>query len=49
MWLVLEEIAYHRGFVDAKHLRKRVIQDTPNSPYKDYLKSVLDDYWFNFD
>jgi glucose-1-phosphate thymidylyltransferase len=36
----LEEIAYHKGFVDATQL-ERVIQETPRSSYREYLERVL--------
>jgi len=36
----LEEIAYRMGFVDKKKM-KRVIEETPKSPYRDYLEKIL--------
>ena len=39
----LEEIGLRMGFVDTDHFRK-VIDDTPNSPYRDYLKVILKEY-----
>jgi len=39
----LEEIGLRMGFVDTDHFRK-VINDTPNSPYQDYLKIILKEY-----
>jgi glucose-1-phosphate thymidylyltransferase len=36
----LEEIAYHKGFIDAAEL-ERVVRDTPKSSYRDYLERVL--------
>lgn len=39
----LEEIALRMDFVDSVHFEK-VINDTPNSPYRDYLKVILKEY-----
>ncbi|MCK4623637.1 MAG: glucose-1-phosphate thymidylyltransferase RfbA [Desulfuromonadales bacterium] len=36
----LEEVAYRKGFIDADGLQK-VIEDTPQSSYRDYLEQVL--------
>ena len=36
----LEEIAFNQGFIDASGLR-RCIEETPRSPYRDYLEMVL--------
>ncbi|MBN1472854.1 MAG: glucose-1-phosphate thymidylyltransferase RfbA [Syntrophaceae bacterium] len=36
----LEEIAYRMGFVN-KNKMKRVIEETPKSPYRDYLEKIL--------
>ena len=38
----LEEIAYRKKFIDQKQLQK-VIEETPKSSYRDYLKMVLND------
>jgi glucose-1-phosphate thymidylyltransferase len=40
----LEEIAFHKGFIDVAGLEK-VIGETPKSSYRDYLQHVLhEDY-----
>jgi len=39
----LEEIGLRMGFVDTGHFRK-VINETPNSPYRDYLNVILKEY-----
>ena len=36
----LEEIAYHKGFMDKQQFAK-VIEDTPKSSYREYLEKVL--------
>jgi glucose-1-phosphate thymidylyltransferase len=38
----LEEVAFQKGFVDAEQMRS-IIEDTPNSSYRDYLEQVLKD------
>lgn len=38
----LEEIALRRGFIDCSRMR-RVIQETPASPYRDYLQQVFEE------
>jgi glucose-1-phosphate thymidylyltransferase len=38
----LEEVAFQKGYIDAKQLRT-VIDDTPKSSYRDYLEQVLKD------
>jgi len=38
----LEEIALRRGFIDCSRMR-RVIDETPKSPYRDYLQQVNDE------
>jgi glucose-1-phosphate thymidylyltransferase len=38
----LEEIALRRGFIDCSHMLT-IIQDTPTSPYRDYLQQVYDE------
>jgi glucose-1-phosphate thymidylyltransferase len=38
----LEEVAYSKGYVDAKQMRS-IIDDTPKSSYRDYLEQVLKD------
>ena len=38
----LEEIAYRKKFIDQKQFQK-VIEETPKSSYRDYLKMVLND------
>ena len=38
----LEEIALRRGFIDCGHMR-RVIDETPTSPYREYLQQVYDE------
>jgi len=38
----LEEVAYQEGFIDKKQMA-RLIQNTPNSSYRDYLERVLED------
>jgi glucose-1-phosphate thymidylyltransferase len=38
----LEEIALRRGFIDCSRMRK-VIDETPVSPYRDYLQQVYDE------
>ena len=38
----LEEVALNQGFIDESKL-KEVINDTPNSSYKDYLVRVLEE------
>jgi len=38
----LEEIALRRGFIDCNMMRK-VIDETPSSPYRDYLQQVFDE------
>ncbi len=37
----LEEIAYRKGFIDRSRF-EQIIQDTPQSSYRDYLEAVLD-------
>ncbi|MCF8057784.1 MAG: glucose-1-phosphate thymidylyltransferase RfbA [Bacteriovoracaceae bacterium] len=39
----LEEIGLRMNFVDTNHFRK-VISETPNSPYRDYLNIILKEY-----
>ena len=36
----LEEIAYHKGFMDQQQFAK-VVEDTPKSSYREYLEKVL--------
>ena len=38
----LEEVAYRKGFIDKEQM-EAVIQDTPNSSYRDYLQMILKD------
>jgi len=38
----LEEIALRRGFIDCKRMRQ-VIDETPKSPYRDYLQQVYEE------
>jgi glucose-1-phosphate thymidylyltransferase len=38
----LEEIALRRGFIDCSRMRQ-VIDETPSSPYRDYLQQVYDE------
>ncbi|MBE0500016.1 MAG: glucose-1-phosphate thymidylyltransferase RfbA [Desulfuromonadales bacterium] len=38
----LEEVAFQKGFVDAQQMQS-IIDDTPNSSYRDYLLQVLKD------
>jgi len=38
----LEEIALRRGFIDCSRMRQ-VIDETPTSPYRDYLQQVYDE------
>jgi glucose-1-phosphate thymidylyltransferase len=38
----LEEIALRRGFIDCSRMRQ-VIDETPSSPYRDYLRQVYDE------
>jgi glucose-1-phosphate thymidylyltransferase len=38
----LEEVAYKKGFIDKEQM-EAVIQDTPNSSYRDYLQMILKD------
>ena len=38
----LEEIALRRGFIDCDHMR-RIIDETPASPYREYLQQVYDE------
>jgi len=38
----LEEIALRRGFIDCSRMRQ-VIEETPKSPYRDYLQQVYDE------
>jgi len=38
----LEEIALRRGFIDCSRMRQ-VIDETPGSPYRDYLQQVYDE------
>jgi glucose-1-phosphate thymidylyltransferase len=38
----LEEIALRRGFIDCSRMRQ-VIEDTPKSPYREYLQQVNDE------
>jgi glucose-1-phosphate thymidylyltransferase len=38
----LEEIALRRGFIDCNRMRQ-VIQETPTSPYRDYLQQVFEE------
>ena len=38
----LEEIALRRGFIDCDHMR-RIIDETPTSPYREYLQQVYDE------
>ncbi|MDA8415345.1 MAG: glucose-1-phosphate thymidylyltransferase RfbA [Desulfobacteraceae bacterium] len=38
----LEEIALRRGFIDCAHMR-RIIGETPASPYREYLQQVYDE------
>ena len=38
----LEEIALRRGFIDCSRMRQ-VIDETPKSPYRDYLQQVYDE------
>lgn len=38
----LEEIALRRGFIDCKRMRQ-VIEETPTSPYRDYLQQVYEE------
>jgi glucose-1-phosphate thymidylyltransferase len=38
----LEEIALRRGFIDCSRMRK-VIDDTPASPYRDYLQQIYEE------
>ena len=38
----LEEIALRRGFIDSNRMRQ-VIDETPTSPYRDYLRQVYDE------
>jgi glucose-1-phosphate thymidylyltransferase len=38
----LEEIALRRGFIDCSRMHQ-IIQDTPASPYRDYLQRVYDE------
>jgi glucose-1-phosphate thymidylyltransferase len=38
----LEEIALRRGFIDCAHMQ-RIISETPNSPYREYLQQVFDE------
>jgi glucose-1-phosphate thymidylyltransferase len=38
----LEEIALRRGFIDCSRMRQ-VIEETPTSPYRDYLQQVYDE------
>jgi len=39
----LEEIGLRMNFVDKAHFKK-VIEETPNSPYRDYLEMILKEY-----
>ena len=36
----LEEIAYHQGFIDRAGM-EACIEDSPKSPYREYLEMVL--------
>jgi glucose-1-phosphate thymidylyltransferase len=38
----LEEIALRRGFIDCRRMRQ-VIDETPSSPYRDYLQQVYEE------
>ncbi len=38
----LEEVAYRKGFIDKAQMRQ-LIQETPNSSYRDYLEMILKD------
>jgi glucose-1-phosphate thymidylyltransferase len=38
----LEEIALRRGFIDCAYMRK-IISETPTSPYREYLQQVYDE------
>jgi glucose-1-phosphate thymidylyltransferase len=38
----LEEIALRRGFIDCSRMRQ-VIEETPNSPYRNYLQQVYEE------
>ena len=38
----LEEVAYKKGFIDKEQM-EAVIQDTPNSSYRDYLQMIFKD------
>ena len=38
----LEEIALRRGFIDCRRMRQ-VIDETPTSPYRDYLQKVYEE------
>lgn len=38
----LEEIAFHKGFIDREQMRK-IIADTPKSSYREYLEKCLEE------
>ena len=38
----LEEIAFHKGFIDREQMQQ-VIQQTPKSSYREYLERILED------
>jgi glucose-1-phosphate thymidylyltransferase len=40
----LEEVAFHRGFIDAARM-EAVIRETPRSSYRDYLERILKERW----
>lgn len=39
----LEEVALRLGFIDGKKFES-ILEDTPNSPYRDYLKQILKEF-----